>query len=248
MRTIISGSASQQAHKVKWPERKPQSGGFRRASSGLPVRPAVPRCGTANKKAPPVVSSNNEHKSGSVITGSSNLTDAGLGTRETANYEFNVLLRDFEDVKFATAEFEKLWKESVSILPKEIGGLKKETFLNDEFTPYEIYIKFLIEYFGKSIEFDPSSVSDLPKGFMRLTYQVDAVNQGFELLRRHNGFFLADVVGLGKTVVAARIAKKFFYTNGYPSHVSRVLVVVPPALKDNWQETLDQFGLSVRPS
>lgn len=195
-----------------------------------------------------MVSSNNEHKSGSVITGSSNLTDAGLGTRETANYEFNVLLRDFEDVKFATAEFEKLWKESVSILPKEIGGLKKETFLNDEFTPYEIYIKFLIEYFGKSIEFDPSSVSDLPKGFMRLTYQVDAVNQGFELLRRHNGFFLADVVGLGKTVVAARIAKKFFYTNGYPSHVSRVLVVVPPALKDNWQETLDQFGLSVRPS
>ena len=185
----------------------------------------------------------NEHKSGSVITGSSNLTDAGLGTTELSNYEFNVLLRDYEDVKFATAEFEKLWKESVSILPVEIGKLKKETFLNDEFTPYEVYIKFLTEYFGKSVEFDPSSVSDLPKGFMRLSYQVDAVNQGFELLRRHNGFFLADVVGLGKTVIAALIAKKFFYTNGYPSHVSRTLIVVPPALKDNWQETLDKFGL-----
>lgn len=184
----------------------------------------------------------NEHRQGSVITGSSNLTHAGLGG-DGSNYEFNVLLNDYDDVQFATGEFEKLWKESVPILPAEIEKLKKETYLNDEFTPYELYIKFLTEYFGRSVEFDPSSVSDLPKGFKRLSYQVDAVNQGFDLLRRHNGFFLADVVGLGKTVVATLIAKKFFYTNGYPSHVSRTLIVVPPALKDNWQETLDKFGL-----
>ena len=38
----------------------------------------------------------NEHKSGHVITGSSNLTDAGLGTTEQSNYEFNVLLNEFE--------------------------------------------------------------------------------------------------------------------------------------------------------
>ncbi|MBN2163852.1 MAG: hypothetical protein JXR25_03505 [Pontiellaceae bacterium] len=184
----------------------------------------------------------NEHTPSSVITGSSNLTHAGLGG-VGSNYEFNVLLNDYDDVKFATDEFEALWKESVPILPVEVEKLKNETYLNDEFTPYELYIKFLTEYFGKSVEFDPSSVSDLPKGFKRLSYQVDAVNQGFELLRRHNGFFLADVVGLGKTVVAALIAKKFFYTNGYPSHNSRTLIVVPPALKDNWQETLDTFGL-----
>lgn len=184
----------------------------------------------------------NEHTPSSVITGSSNLTHAGLGG-DGSNYEFNVLLNDYDDVKFATEEFEKLWKESVPVLPTEVEKLKKETYLNDEFTPYELYIKFLTEYFGRSIEFDPSSVSDLPKGFKRLSYQVDAVNQGFDLLRKHNGFFLADVVGLGKTVVATLIAKKFFYTNGYPSHLSRTLIVVPPALKDNWQETLNQFGL-----
>ena len=52
----------------------------------------------------------NEHKAGAVITGSSNLTDAGLGTKETArNYEFNVLLNSFEDVQYATDEFESLW-------------------------------------------------------------------------------------------------------------------------------------------
>ena len=36
----------------------------------------------------------NQHTHGSVITGSSNLTDAGLGTKQIPNYEFNVLLKD----------------------------------------------------------------------------------------------------------------------------------------------------------
>lgn len=187
----------------------------------------------------------NEHRTGSVITGSSNLTDAGLGSGndKNFNYEFNVKLQDFDDVKFASEEFERLWLEGINILPVEIQKIKKETFLNDAFTPFEIYMKFLIEYFGKSVEFDPNSITDLPPGFKRLSYQVDAVNQGFHLLEQHNGFFLSDVVGLGKTVVATLIAKKFFYANDFPSHISNTLIIVPPALKQNWIDTLDKFGL-----
>ncbi len=185
-----------------------------------------------------------EHKAGSVITGSSNLSEAGLGSKEQqSNYEFNVQLYDYADVQFATDEFEKLWEESVPILPVEAEKLKKQTYLNDEATPFEVYIKFLIEYFGNSLDFDPNSVSDLPKGYKRLAYQADAVSQGFELLQKHNGCFLADVVGLGKTVIAILIAKKFFYQNGFPSHVSETLVVCPPSLYDNWEETIDKFGL-----
>lgn len=185
----------------------------------------------------------NEHKAGHVITGSSNLTDAGLGGGDDSNYEFNVLLNYYNDVEFAKQEFEKLWAESISILPVEINKIKRETYLNEEFTPFEVYIKFLIEYFGKSVEFDPNSVTDLPKGFMRLSYQIDAVNEGFKLLQKHNGFFLADVVGLGKTIVGTLIAKKFFYSNDFPTHISNILIIVPPALKENWVETLDKFQL-----
>jgi superfamily II DNA/RNA helicase len=185
----------------------------------------------------------NEHKSGYVITGSSNLTENGLGGTDNFNYEFNVQLKDFDDVKFASDEFERLWIEGISILPVEINKVKKETFLNDDFTPFEVYIKFLIEYFGKSVEFDPNSVTDLPEGFKRLSYQIDAVNEGYKLLQKHNGFFLSDVVGLGKTVVGTLIAKKFFYSNDFPSHISNILIVVPPALKENWEETLDKFQL-----
>ena len=125
----------------------------------------------------------------------------------------------------------------------EINKVKKETYLNNEFTPFELYMKFLIEYFGKSVEFDPNSITDLPDGFKRLSYQVDAVNEGYKMLEKHNGFFLSDVVGLGKTVIATLIAKKFFYSNDFPSHISNILIIVPPALKDSWVETLDKFQL-----
>jgi len=185
-----------------------------------------------------------EHRSGHVITGSSNLTDAGLGSSDISNYEFNVLLNDYDDVVFASNEFEKLWNEGIAILPIEVERIKQETYLNDHFTPFDVYMKFLIEYFGKSVEFDPNSVTDLPKGFKRLSYQIDAVNEGFKLLQKHNGFFLSDVVGLGKTIVGTLIAKKFFYSNDFPSYISNTLIIVPPALKDNWSETLEKFQLN----
>ena len=185
-----------------------------------------------------------EHKPGAVITGSSNLTAAGLGAEENrSNYEFNVLLQQYEDVLFASSEFDALWAESEEILPVMVGEVVKESYLRDDLTPFDLYIKFLIEYFGPAIEYDPNAETDLPKGIKRLDYQSDAVTDGWLKLQKHGGFFLADVVGLGKTIVAARIAKKFFHHNGFPSHLSRILVVTPPAMRDNWQEALDLFGL-----
>ena len=179
------------------------------------------------------------HGYGAVITGSSNLTEPGL----ERNFEFNVELRDDADIAFASDTFQKLWDESVPVSEEFIARLKKETYLSDSFTPYEVYLKFLIEYFGKSIEYDPNSETDLPKGFLPLVYQKDAVNDGYQKMARHGGFFLSDVVGLGKTIIATRIAKKFYFKNGFPEHRSRTLIVVPPALKTNWEETMDKFSM-----
>ncbi|MGL5958367.1 MAG: helicase-related protein [Phocaeicola sp.] len=179
------------------------------------------------------------HGYGSVITGSSNLTEAGL----ERNFEFNTELRYDDDIKFATETFEKLWDESVEIDITHIDKIKQESFLNPDFTPYEVYLKFLLEYFGKSIDFDPNSVSDLPKGYKKLSYQIDAVNDGYAKMMKHNGFFLSDVVGLGKTIVSALIAKKFFFGNGFPTHRSHTLIIVPPALKEGWERTLIEFKL-----
>jgi hypothetical protein len=185
-----------------------------------------------------------EHKPGAVITGSSNLTAAGLGAEEQSrNYEFNVLLHDFTDVRFATDEFEALWAESVEVLPKTVLAARDSTYLATSITPHELYFKMLAEYFGPAIDYDPNAVSDLPEGFKRLTYQSDAVTSGYRLLEKHGGFFLSDVVGLGKTIIAALIAKRFFFHNGFPEHRSHTLVVAPPTLIDNWKDVRDRFRL-----
>jgi superfamily II DNA/RNA helicase len=174
------------------------------------------------------------HGYGVVITGSSNLTYSGLEN----NFEFNVEMRDNDDIEYAYLTFEKLWQEAIAINPDEVTDAKSETYLNDNFTPFEVYIKFLIEYFGGAVEYDPESVGDLPKGFMRLSYQIDAVNDGYSKLIKHNGFFLADVVGLGKTVIATMIANRFYYMNGPQT---KTLIIIPPALYQSWEETLEKF-------
>lgn len=48
---------------------------------------------------------------GSVITGSSNLTATGL----SKNFEFNVELRDSDDIAFALQEFNELWTQAIEI-------------------------------------------------------------------------------------------------------------------------------------
>ncbi|MEP2771976.1 MAG: helicase-related protein [Fulvivirga sp.] len=182
-----------------------------------------------------------EHSDGWVIMGSSNLTEAGLGIKKSPNYELNIALKDYDDVQFTKTEFENLWKQSTPILSADIQEFKKKTHIGQRFSPFEIYLKLLIEYFGNNIDYDPDTVGDLPKTYKKLSYQVDAVNQGFQMLMEHNGFFLADVVGLGKTIVASMIAKRFLIANG--SLNTKILVVYPPALEKNWKSTFRMFGI-----
>ena len=185
----------------------------------------------------------NEHNpNGMVIMGSSNLSAQGLGLENVHyNYEMNVELRDYVNVKFADTEFEKLWEQSTPILSVDAPSLMKKTYLDATPTPFELFVKFLIEFFGKNIEYDPDSISDIPlRKFKKLSYQIDAVNQGYELLLKHNGFFLADVVGTGKTVIAALLAKKFIINNGPKT---RILIVYPPAIEKNWTSTFKDFQI-----
>ena len=183
----------------------------------------------------------NQHTPATAITGSSNLTDAGLGGGNFYNYEFNVQLTEYDDVQFATVEFEKLWAESVYILLVDIKNITKKTYLNTETTSFELYIKLLSEYFSDNINYDADSIGDLPENFKKLSYQVDAVNEGFNMLIKHNGFILADVVGLGKTVIAAMVAKRFLMENGRNN--TKILVVYPPAVEKNWKNTFNYFNI-----
>ena len=180
----------------------------------------------------------NENSDGWVIMGSSNISESGLGITLSPRYELNVAMKDYDDVKYCFDEFCTLWNEAVPLTPADIADYKKQTYLGYQPTPYEIYIKVLIDTFGDQVEED--FTLELPDGVKELKYQKDAVIQGYQMLMQHNGLFLADVVGLGKTMIATMIAKRFIEANGKNTNI---LVIYPPALEDNWKKTFRQFGI-----
>lgn len=176
---------------------------------------------------------------GWVLMGSSNISDSGLGITQPPRYELNVAMKDYDDVAYCKNEFETLWNEGIPITAEDIERIRKKTHLESLPTPYEIFMKVLIDAFGNQVEDD--FTLDLPKGYMQLKYQKDAVIQGFQMLKEYNGFFLADVVGTGKTIVAAMIAKRFVEENGKNT---KILVIYPPAVKENWRDTFKDFSLT----
>jgi superfamily II DNA/RNA helicase len=186
----------------------------------------------------------NEHiLTAAAITGSSNLSGSGLGIGNDRQYEFNVLLNENADVQFARNEFEKLWEEAqnCNILPVDILKTKEDTYLAGDVTPYELYIKTLIEYFGEDIAYRNENPYEMPEGFHKMEYQLDAVEDGYRKMLKYDGFFLSDVVGLGKTVIATMIAKRFLIENG--TNNTKILVVYPPALEKNWKSTFQKFEI-----
>ncbi|MGL4999002.1 MAG: helicase-related protein, partial [Cetobacterium sp.] len=173
---------------------------------------------------------------GKVITGSSNFSYSGL----KGNLEFNVELKDSRDVKFALQKFEDLWKESVEISEEYVNTVTTKTWLSDTVTPYELYLKFVYEYFSEEINDDMREFKGeyLPDGFTKFQYQIDAVNQAKKILNKYNGVFLADVVGLGKTYITALLARELKH--------GRSLVICPPVLEDYWKKVLEDFGVSAK--
>lgn len=183
-----------------------------------------------------VMTFNEEDKDpGRVITGSSNFTYPGI----EKNLEFNVELRRPEDYDFAFEKFEELWEHSEPISKEFINTLTTKTWIRDDITPYELYLKFIYEFLYDKIWNDQKEmdVGYFPEGFKFLDYQRDAVLDAKEKIKEYGGVFLSDVVGLGKTYMGALLAQQLKGTT---------LVIAPPALIDEhnrggWKHILREF-------
>ena len=172
---------------------------------------------------------------GRVITGSSNFSQSGL----VNNLEFNVELKNSADVQFALEKFEELWKESVEVNQECVDTIENKTWVKSDITPYEMYVKFLYEYFKEEINDDlidssKDSSRYYPDGFVPLQYQKDAVIQAKRILEKHNGIFISDVVGLGKTYICAMLAQELDH---------KKLILCPPVLVDYWENVMFNFGV-----
>ena len=177
------------------------------------------------------------------ITGSSNLTRAGLITQE----EFNVEISDFG---FEDAEnyFDALWDEAVKITEHEdakrklIDIVERETLIK-EITPFEAFVLVLKTYLDsfEEREVGQSLIKILEdNGYIPYQYQLDAVKQALAIIENNNGVIIADVVGLGKTIIACAVAREM---------KKRGIVICPPGLvgdrnkNSGWKKYTEEFKL-----
>ena len=177
------------------------------------------------------------------ITGSSNLTKAGLKTQN----EFNVEISDY-GYSDAASYFDYLWSTSVKITEFEdlkyklIETLSEETLVK-AITPFEAYLLVMKTYLDSFAQEDlGTNISEilLRNGYTPYKYQLDAVQQASGIIEKNNGVIIADVVGLGKTVIACAVAKHM---------KKRGIVICPPGLVGDrdrttgWEKYKEEFGL-----
>lgn len=71
--------------------------------------------------------------------------------------------------------------------------------------------------------------------FANLNYQLDAIRQGLDCLEKYDGVIIADVVGLGKSIIATAIS--------YNLAMPRTVIVAPPHLGRQWEKYIEKFQL-----
>jgi superfamily II DNA or RNA helicase/HKD family nuclease len=175
---------------------------------------------------------------GTVITGSSNLTRSGLKDR----FEINVVSRNNHDFKEASQIFTQLWDESVVIVDEN----NKDAFLNKVIEniwldklpkPFLLYVRVLAEYFAEYTD-DVRLPGDITDGkYFNLRYQIDAIRRAINVIKRHNGVIVADVVGLGKSIIASVVAHHFNL---------KTIVITPPHLVEQWNDYRFDFYFNAK--
>ena len=168
---------------------------------------------------------------GKVIIGSSNFTRSGFLT----NIEGNHLFEDKINYDGYYEIFKRHWNsdDCIDIADdKSFNELNekvlKKTWVNKNPTPYNLFIKVLDEYFHQKTSNEVLMPSKLTDGkLLDVKYQEDAIVKGLNILKKHQGVIIADVVGLGKSIIASAIAKNLNLNT---------IVICPPHLQDQWRE------------
>ena len=159
-----------------------------------------------------------------VWVGSSNFTWGGLA----GNLELNLATEEPSLVEQIHGWFDQLWEEAE---PFDLAAIYDR--LLEEFPPYLIFLRVLLELFGEQLE-EERREEVIPL----TTFQMHGVVRALRIMERLGGALLADSVGLGKTFIAGEIARRFI------DRRQRVLLICPAALRDStWKKFLSDYQL-----
>lgn len=176
---------------------------------------------------------------GVVFTGSSNFTYNGLLGQGEMNERFS----DNSKYDEYMGSFEALWNDGKAIDISLKGGnndfeneLKKRLWIFAQPAPYQIFIRILYEMYNSIDNSTISTPFEITGGkFTNLKYQIDAIKYGVDCINKNNGVIIADVVGLGKSIIASAIA--------YNLDIKKTIIIAPPHLVDQWNAYQQDFGL-----
>lgn len=175
---------------------------------------------------------------GTVFSGSSNLSYRGL----LGQGELNLSNREKHTFEEFQVTFEDLWTESRSIAIADINTkgdfiekIKPRIWKYSTPSPYEVYIRVLHELFHQEEIISLKTPQAITKGaYMDLEYQVDAIKMVIDKLNKYDGAILADVVGLGKSIISSAVARNIDM---------RTVIIAPPHLRTQWEDYKEQFGI-----
>jgi superfamily II DNA or RNA helicase len=132
--------------------------------------------------------------------------------------------------------YQRQWEDGRDFKEELVELLDASKFGQKEYTPWQVYMKALFEYFRDDLGDEEAagtrSAVDLAE------FQEDAVKKARRILGRYDGVMIADSVGLGKTWIGKKLLEDYAY------HMrQKAIVVCPAALRQMWEGEL--FSASI---
>lgn len=172
--------------------------------------------------------------------GSSNLTLSGL----SAQGELNIDVVEKDATTKLAEWFEERWADRFSMdISEELIRVIEDSWAREKLvSPYEIYIK-MAYHLSREAQSGLSEFA-IPSVFgdRLFDYQTAAVKVAAHHLNKRGGVLIGDVVGLGKSLMAAALIKIFEEDYGYDT-----LIICPKNLESMWcEEYVERYGLRAK--
>jgi superfamily II DNA or RNA helicase len=130
------------------------------------------------------------------------------------------------------AWFERQWAVSRDFKDELIDLLDASKFGTKEYSPYQVYMKALFEYFRDELD-QPTGPAVTRSAIDLAEFQEDAVKKARKILSRYDGVLIGDSVGLGKTWIGKKLLEDYAY------HMrQKALVICPASLRQMWEGEL----------
>ena len=135
--------------------------------------------------------------------------------------------------------YERQWQSARDFKDALIDLLDASKFGRRAYTPYQVYMKAIFEYFRDDLDTAEDGAASTRSVVELSEFQEDAVKKARKILARYDGVMIADSVGLGKTWIGKKLLEDFAYHQRY-----KALVICPAALQKMWRDELLGAGIA----